>query len=106
MNVQSSKAPASRKSAPTQKSLTPLVTAIAITLLLLFVGWMGWHYVGPGSAPANGALQGLDPRWMVDKARESKGDIDKLSPDDRKQLVSRWGEATARAMWESEYERA
>jgi hypothetical protein len=106
MNVQSTKAPSSRKPASPQKSFTRLVTATAVTILLLFVGWLGWHDVGPGSAPANGALQGLDPRWMVDKAMESKGDIDKLSPEDRKQLTSRWGEATARAMWESEYDRA
>lgn len=106
MNVQSSKRPSSSKAASQHKSFSPLATAIAVAALVLFVCWLGWHYVGPGSTPANGSLQGLDPRWMVQKAQESKGDIDKLSPEDRKQLVSRWGEATARAMWEGEYERA
>lgn len=97
--------PRKAKAKPEQNSLSPIAATVAVLLLLVFVGWLGWRFVGPGSVAANGAYKGLAPHWVVQKAQESQGDIDKLTPDDRKQLVSRWDEATARVMWQGEYQR-
>lgn len=93
----------SSKPARRPQSLPVIGGVLAVVALLVFIGFLGWRFVGPGSKPANGSLQGLSPEWMVTKAKESQGDIDKLSPEDKQKLISRWGEQTARVMWQGEY---
>jgi hypothetical protein len=72
-----------------QSRVSPGIVAIAVVVLLLVVVWIGYRALAPppfDKPPANVHSQVGD--WVRTKARESGGDINKLSPEDQQRLQS------------------
>ena len=67
----------------------PVVFAVVV-LLVAFVGWRFYAYFGPHTPVAES--KPLLPQyqeandWVTQKAKESQGDVTKLSPEDQQQL--------------------
>jgi hypothetical protein len=69
--------------------VSPGLIAVVVVILLLFVGWIGYRNLAPPPHPV--LPDNVDTpiaRWIRDKARESGGDISKLSPADQQKLQS------------------
>ncbi len=79
-------APVSKKAQPSNSVSPPIIIA-ALVVLILFLGGMAWYFFAPHSGSA------VHPRplttnesWLAQKAKESGGDISKLSPADQQHL--------------------
>lgn len=73
---------------PGKSQVSPGVIAVALIALVLFVGWMAYLNFAP---PKYGKPTEVDTpiaNWIRAKARESGGDINKLSPEDVQKLQS------------------
>jgi uncharacterized protein (UPF0333 family) len=66
------------------KRASPLVIVIAVVALLAFLGWQGYRNFSYHAIEAPGTAQ--TDAWLRQKARESGGDITKLSSADQKKL--------------------
>jgi len=72
---------------PGKSQVSPGVIAIAVIVLVLFVGWMAYHsFAGPKITFAPDNVDSPIANWIRDKARESGGDISKLNPADVQKL--------------------
>lgn len=71
------------------QGVSPAVIAIVAVVLLAFVGWLAYANLAPHAEPyvpkttPEGAATN---NWIEQKAKESKGDISKLSPEDQDKL--------------------
>ncbi len=75
--------------AKARNGISPVAIIAAVVVLLILVSWMGYANFGahaepykPASTPENEA----NNAWITQKAKESGGDINKLSPEDREKL--------------------
>lgn len=68
-------------------NVNPLAVIGAAVVLLLFVGWLGWHFFGPAGNAGPTAPLTANETWIQQKARESKGEMKSLSPEDQKKLM-------------------
>lgn len=81
---------------PTEVKPAALLAAIAV--LALIFGVLLWRNFGPGAGtPASTltAQQQEEQAWLKKKAKESGGDIRKLSPEDQQKLVALHGQQAA-----------
>jgi hypothetical protein len=73
---------------------TPTLVA-ALVVLLLLLGGLGWHYFGPNTAGGRArpltAQERTDQDWLNQKAKESGGDFNKLSPEDQRKMFASHG---------------
>jgi hypothetical protein len=66
---------------------SPAMIAVAVVILIAFIGLMAYHSLGPTAHPViPDNVQTPIARWIRAKAQESGGDINKLSPEDQRQL--------------------
>ena len=70
----------------------PVVIA-AIALMILLLGFMGYHYFAP-SGPSLSQAWGMDthsfPSWVNDAAMQCKGDMSKLSPQIQQKIAAQY----------------
>jgi hypothetical protein len=74
------------------RGVSPAVMAVAVAVLLLFVGWLAYaNLFAPPKAPppTPEAQQRLDK--YDDWAKKTHGDINKLSPEERDTLMKETG---------------
>jgi hypothetical protein len=73
----------------------PGVLIAAFVILLLFLGGLWWRFFGAGresgSTGPRTAQQQADQNWLKQKAGESGGDFNRLSPDDQHRLTAQYG---------------
>jgi hypothetical protein len=77
----------SKKTQSTSQVSPPLVAA-AVVVLVLFLGGLIWYYFAPHSEAVHPRPLTAGETWLEQKARESGGDYNKLSPADKQQLFS------------------
>lgn len=79
-----------RTSGKTAVSLPVLIAAIVV--FVLFLGGLGWYFLVPATdgAPARALTseEQANVDWVKQKAKESGGDFDKLSQEDKRRLLS------------------
>jgi hypothetical protein len=73
----------------------PGVLVAAVAFLILLLGILAWRYFGPGKEAGrtgtHTAQQQADQDWLKQKARESGGDFNRLSPEDQRRLTTLYG---------------
>jgi len=73
--------------ASTKQAVPVWGIALAVVILLLLVGWIGYLNLGPAPHPAlPDNVETPIAKWIREKAHESGGDINKLSPEDQQKL--------------------
>ena len=80
---------ASKPGAASNNQVSPGLIAVAVVILLLLVGWIGYRNLAPAPhevIPDN--VQTPIAIWIRTKAHESGGDLSKLSPEDQQKLQS------------------
>jgi len=69
--------------------VSPGLLAAVVVVLVLFVGWLAYHNFVPPKPPViPDTVNSPVANWIRSKARESGGDISKLSPEDVQRLQS------------------
>jgi hypothetical protein len=75
-----------------RNNVKPTALIAAVAVLILLVGALAWHFFGPspssGQARALTAEEKANQDWLDQKAKESGGDFNKLSPEDQRRLFS------------------
>lgn len=80
---------------------------VAVIALVAFLGWQSYVYFAPHEPVAE--AKPLLPEykaandWVAQKAKESQGDVTKLSPEDQKQLAEKthgMGATVLKSMYE------
>jgi len=71
--------------APGSQNVKLPVIIVAVVVLVAFLGWWGWKNFGPQPAIKTEAAVAHD-KWMDQIARQSGGDISKLSAEDMEKL--------------------
>lgn len=70
----------------------PVIIA-AVVLLVVFLGFMGEHYMVP-TTPSLSQAWGIDknsfPGWVNDAAMQCQGDMSKLSPDLQQKIAAQY----------------
>ena|SRR5579862_3660108 len=71
------------------------VIVVAVAILILILGAYAWHFFGPNTAGgptrALTAKEQSDHDWVQQKAKQTNGDFEKLSPEDQRRLISIFG---------------
>ena len=89
---------ATRTSSSMNQSAKPVAIAVAVIALLVLVGWLAYASFGPPKAPPmSKEVQGRHD-WIASLAKQSGGDINKLSATDRDKLQAMTGGHGAQAL--------
>lgn len=74
---------------PASRSVGPALIGLALAALVIFVGWLAYAnlFAGP-KGPPRSAEGDAKKAWIAGLAKQSGGDINKLSPEDRNKLMS------------------
>jgi len=74
------------------RSVSMPVLVAAVAVLVLLVGGLAWHYLGPttggGRTRPPTAEEKANAEWLDQKAKETGGDFNKLSPEDQRKLFA------------------
>lgn len=83
----------SQRDASRSEGIKPGVIVIGIVALILILGVLAWRNFGANAGPVStlNAQQRSDLDWMQQKAKESGGDINKLSAEDQRKLYTLHG---------------
>jgi hypothetical protein len=68
----------------------PIVVGVCV-VLLIFLVFLGYHYLGPHREYLPPHAAGPDESWMMQKAMETQGDFGKLSPADQQEAFRHGG---------------
>lgn len=86
----------------TKRSVPPGVIAIAVVLLVLFVGWRAYEAFAPIRSGPLPPPPTKDIEFIKQKAQEAQGDFAKLSPEDQQkvqQAAHGFGQAAIASAW-------
>jgi hypothetical protein len=89
-------------------SANPKIVIAAVVLLVLFIGWLAYHFLAPHSEAVHPRPLTPAESWLQQKAKESGGDFTKLSQADQQQLFSTAGPSapvTLRMAYEAQKKR-
>jgi hypothetical protein len=79
------------------RSISPATVVGALIVIVLIVGGIAWQvFFSSGmSGPIRPltAQEKADQDWLIQKAKETNGDFDKLSPEDQRRLLAEHGSA-------------
>ncbi len=80
---------AQRTNTSGKQPVSPVMIGVAVVVLVLFLGWIGYRNFGPPPHPVlPDNVNTPIANWIRTKAHESGGDISKLSPEDQQHLQS------------------
>lgn len=65
------------------------IIVVAVLALLAFVGWIGYRTFGP-EPPVHNELTDAHDKWLDKVARDSGGDINKVSQEDQMKLQKQY----------------
>lgn len=72
----------SQKPAP-KPATSPVTIAIAAAALIAFFAILAYMNFGPRPVPKDSTVANPKFQWIVDRAKELKGDFSKLTPDEQ-----------------------
>src|SRR5258707_166997 len=86
--------PSTKKSAASKEAGVGLPVIIAaVVLLVVLLGGLAYHYLGPQQGGGTGHVRALtaDEQWVQQKAQETGGDYNKLTQEEQRRLFSLYG---------------
>jgi hypothetical protein len=84
----------SRKAAD-KPAVSVSVIVAAVAVLILILGGLAWHFFGSGTGgaptrPLTNTEQ-ADRDWVQQKAKQTKGRLETLSPEDQRRVMALYG---------------
>jgi hypothetical protein len=79
------------------KKVLVAIGAVALAVIAGVVGYTAMPKSGDSSGVATNDPALKEQAWAKAKAKECKGDIDKLSPEDKARIINHWGVQYAKA---------
>ena len=76
---------------------TPVMIAAAV-VVVLFIGFLAFHFLGPRGIPRPSAPVSPDLQWISQKAQESGGNFSRLSPADQQKLFQMRGSSAPQVL--------
>ena len=85
---------------PTHKStqntaVKPKIVIASIAILVVILVGLAWHFFGTGTEGASTRplthQEQADQDWVQQKAAQTKGNFDQLSPEEQRRLTSLYG---------------
>lgn len=95
----------SKGGAQTDTGVKLPIIILAAVLLVLFIGGLAYYFLGSHSGRVSARPLTTNESWLATKARESEGNFDRLSDQDKQQLYSIAGPsapATLRMTYQSQ----
>lgn len=92
-----------------KKQVSPIVVAIAVVALLLFVGWRAWVTFAPPRVGKLPPPPTQEIEFINQKAREVQGDFSRLKPEDQikiQQITHGFGPAAIASAWRRQQQQA